>query len=232
MIKIIAIIAMTIDHITWKLFPGYTTQPLPLILHLTGRLTAPIMMFFIVEGYHHTRNIKKYILRIFILALISHIPFMLFVGKSVIPFKNTFFEQTSIIWGLLMGLIALSVCKSANQSFTLWLKGLLILLCVVLALPANWSFPTVIAILLMGICYGNFRWQMFWLIISIAIYSIYYAYVSNVVYGLLQMGIVLAIPVLACYKGGRGSWKAMKWFFYVYYPLHLLALGIIIVFIK
>jgi len=224
-LKMIAIITMTIDHIAWTLFPGFQTGALPLSMHLIGRLTAPIFMFFIVEGYYHTRNIKKYISRMFLFALISHVPFAIYVGNSIIPFKDGLFEQTSIIWGFLMGLIALFVWKSTGLK--LWLKGLIICVCVILALPANWSVPTVFAILFMGINYGNFKKQMIWLTISIFIYSVVYIFVFDTVYGVLQMGIVLAIPVLACYKGKRGTWKAMKWIFYVYYPLHLLILGLI-----
>jgi len=80
-IKIIAIIAMTIDHVTWKFCPGFQITPLLLFLHLIGRLAAPIMMFFIVEGYYHTKNIKKYIFRLFLFAIISHIPFALPLSK-------------------------------------------------------------------------------------------------------------------------------------------------------
>lgn len=58
-LKLIAIAAMTADHIAWLLFPGYPTDPLPIILHIIGRLTCPIMCFFIAEGYHYTRDIKK-----------------------------------------------------------------------------------------------------------------------------------------------------------------------------
>ena len=46
MLKLIAIAAMTADHIAWLLFPGYPTDPLPIILHIIGRLTCPIMCFF------------------------------------------------------------------------------------------------------------------------------------------------------------------------------------------
>ena len=64
MLKLIARAAMTADHIAWLLFPGYPTDPLPIILHIIGRLTCPIMCFFIAEGYHYTRNIKKYTARL------------------------------------------------------------------------------------------------------------------------------------------------------------------------
>ena len=49
-IKVIAIIAMTIDHVTWLLFPGCQKIWWVMLLHVIGRLTAPIMWFFIAEG--------------------------------------------------------------------------------------------------------------------------------------------------------------------------------------
>ena len=60
-LKLIAIIAMTIDHIADLLYPGMPNLIVPNILHIIGRLTAPIMFFFICEGYHHTKNLKKYL---------------------------------------------------------------------------------------------------------------------------------------------------------------------------
>ena len=51
-IKLIAILAMTVDHVAWLLFPGYPKDALPVVMHIIGRLTCPIMCFFIAEGYH------------------------------------------------------------------------------------------------------------------------------------------------------------------------------------
>lgn len=50
MIKVIAIIAMTIDHITWMLFPGYPKEIVPIVLHMIGRITCPIMCLFYRGG--------------------------------------------------------------------------------------------------------------------------------------------------------------------------------------
>ena len=58
-LKLIAIIAMTLDHLTWLIFPGYSIEPLAIILHIIGRITCPIMCYFIAEGFHHTKDIKK-----------------------------------------------------------------------------------------------------------------------------------------------------------------------------
>ena len=71
-IKVIAIIAMTVDHLTWAFFPGTQAVWYVFLLHVIGRLTAPIMWFFIAEGCHYTRNMGKYIFRLFLFAVVSH----------------------------------------------------------------------------------------------------------------------------------------------------------------
>ncbi len=58
-LKLIAIAAMTLDYLIWTLYPGYSTEWFVVLSHIAGRLTAPIMWFFIAEGYHYTHNIKN-----------------------------------------------------------------------------------------------------------------------------------------------------------------------------
>ena len=38
-VKLIAILAMTVDHMAWAVFPGYPREPLPLLMHIFGRIT-------------------------------------------------------------------------------------------------------------------------------------------------------------------------------------------------
>lgn len=68
-IKLIAILAMTVDHIAWAVFPGYPRAALPLLMHLIGRITCPIMCYFIAEGFHYTHDVRKYTARLFLFAL-------------------------------------------------------------------------------------------------------------------------------------------------------------------
>ena len=72
-LKIIAIITMFIDHIGYIFSNGKISY-----FNYIGRLAFPIFAFQISEGYLHTKNLKKYFLRLFLFALISQIPFMLY----------------------------------------------------------------------------------------------------------------------------------------------------------
>jgi hypothetical protein len=226
-LKLVAISAMTVDHLTWLFLPGYRIDAVALSLHVIGRLTAPIMMFFMAEGYFHTKNVQKYIFRMFIFAIPSHFAFALMFDKCFIPFQNSVFDQTSVMWTFALGLTALAIDQSKNPELKTWHKYLLVCGCLVAAFCANWSTPAAVSILYMGRNRGNFKKQMLWLIIFIALYTLMYAVFRNLVYGIIQMAVVLAIPLLNKYNGERGEWKGMKWLFYIYYPAHLAILGLV-----
>ncbi|MEE1061870.1 MAG: TraX family protein [Ruminococcus sp.] len=141
-IKIIAIIAMTIDHIAWLVFPGYDDGVIPVVLHIIGRLTCPIMCYFIAEGYHYTKNINKYTMRLFAFAFISHFAYIFasssFVDwKSFIPFYyGDVFNQTSVMWSLVWGLVMLRVVNSERMKTSI--KVFLVLLICVITFPSDW----------------------------------------------------------------------------------------------
>ena len=61
-IKLVAIAAMTVDHVAWWLFPGYPRAVLPLAMHIIGRLTCPIMCYFVAEGYLSPERVKHTLL--------------------------------------------------------------------------------------------------------------------------------------------------------------------------
>ncbi|MDR0883107.1 MAG: conjugal transfer protein TraX [Oscillospiraceae bacterium] len=228
-LKIIAIVAMTVDHLAWLLLPGYRTDVLTLSLHAIGRLTAPIMMFFIAEGFHYTKNIKKYIFRLFLFAFISHFAYAMMFAKNFIPFQKTIFDQTSVMWTFALGLVALAVTKSENPKLKPWHKQVIVWVCILAAFCADWSSPAAVIIVYMGIHRGDFKKQMLWFMLWITSYAVVYAIFLNPVYGALQMLTALAIPLLHSYNGQRGKLhgNGMKWVFYVYYPAHLFILGTI-----
>lgn len=232
-IKVIAVLAMTIDHITWMCYPGYSYEALPLLLHAIGRLTCPIMCYFVAEGYHHTRNIRKYTGRMFLFAVLSHFAYVFasaeFAGwSSFIPFYyGSVLNQTSVMWPLAWGLVMLQVADSDRLEQRI--KPLLVLLICVITFPADWSCIASLWILAFGTNRGQFKKQMLWMVFYVAWYALVYCFALDPVYGLLQMAVVLAIPVLMLYNGQRGASRrinhAMKWLFYSYYPLHLALIG-------
>ena len=187
-IKLIAIVAMTIDHLTWTFFPGTQAVWYVFALHVIGRLTAPIMWFFIAEGCHYTHDLKKYAGRLFLFALVSHFAYNFAFGIPFMPFKTGIFNQTSVMWPYAWAVVIVIVSK--NEKLPLKLQARHIVL---------WS----------------------------AIYALVYFLFIDKLYGLLQMCTALSLPILGQYNGQRGQWKGMKWFFYLYYPAHLVIIGIL-----
>lgn len=224
-LKMIAIIAMTIDHLTSVLYPDYPTDWRIITLHIIGRLAAPVFWYFIAEGYYHTHDIKRYAIRLFAFAVISHFAYNFAFGIPFVPFQTSVFNQTSVIWSLAWGLMALAI--NDNKRFKPWQKTVLILGITVITFCADWSCIAVLAIVQIGRNRGNFKKQMTMMMLWVSAYAAVYAVFINPIYGVLQLFVVLTIPLLNMYNGEQGTWKGMRWFFYVYYPLHLIICGLL-----
>lgn len=74
---------------------------------------------------------------------------------------------------------------------------------------------------------GDFAKQTVAMMLCVACYAVVYCIFLDVAYGLLQLCVVLSVPFLAMYNGKRGKTRWMKWFFYIYYPLHLMLIGLL-----
>lgn len=204
-LKILAIITMLIDHTGAILFPKIT------LLRIIGRLSFPIFAFLISEGLFHTSNIKAYLLRLFAFALISEVPFDL-------AFHGRIYDsgEQNIFFTLFLGLAAivfLQTYLAKNSVVSIALAGAAALLAEVLHTDYGW-FGVVIIIIFY--CFKKYQTS------GVFVFS-----VLNTGYGLLQSPLQVyaaaaSIPILL-YNGkkGRLNWK---YFFYAFYPVHLLLL--------
>ena len=225
-LKLIAILAMTIDHIADLVFPGFPPQVLPFILHMIGRITAPVMWFFVCEGFYYTRNVKKYMLRMGIFAVISHFAYCFAFGINMIPFRDGIFNQTSVIWPLFWAVVALWVFD-ANNSIPQWLKWIILIGINIITFPSDWSCIAVMAIVFMYEHRDNLKKQMYVMFFWVAVYAVVSYFCASKGYALAQLGVILVYPILKQYNGKPGSAKWMKWFFYIFYPAHLILVGIL-----
>ena len=223
-LKYFAIVCMTLDHIAWLFVDGLN----PLIggiMHLFGRLTAPIMAFFVAEGYEHTRDVKKYTRRLAAFALISWPAYTLArLGTLPIWFSDggiIFHPEQSMIFTLLVALIALRVYDSGLKK---WQKIVIIVGLSLISLIGDWHIFPIGACLLLH-AFKDDKKKRF---IAFEIWSFLVA-LSSVFMQWFQIGVVFApIIIYFLYNGEPGSKKPFhKWFFYIYYPAHLLVLGII-----
>lgn len=232
-LKLIAIIAMTLDHIAWLLYPGYPTEALPLAIHILGRLTCPIMCYFIAEGYHYTSSFRRYALRLFLLAVVSHFAYIFASNAyadwhSFLPFYNgSILNQTGVVWSLLGGLLMLRV---NDMDWPEAKKAACILLLSLVTFPADWSCIAALCILSIGSNRGESKKQLLWCAFYVCLYAAVYFVFLDRLYGLVQLCVFLSVPLLRLYNGTRGKSerlnRVMKPLYYLYYPLHLFVIGI------
>lgn len=217
MLKYIAITAMFFDHF-FAVFVAHESLA-GSVLRITGRLVAPIMCYLVAEGFHYTSNVYKYIQRLLIFALISHFPYVLY-------FNYTWWKATSVMWGLALGLIALTIVEKTKLPIPIKILGVLV--CCALAYTADWNFISVMWILFFGIHRGDFKKQMIsFTVIGLIMYILPTIIRSGWMHS-YEFGIFLVIPLLYFYHGRQGKKnKYLKWGFYVFYPLHLLLLYIL-----
>lgn len=199
-IKWIAIITMAVDHVGALLFPQYQ------IFRWIGRIAFPLFCFLLVEGFLHTSNTKKYIGRLFLFALISEIPFDLALRGKMIAW-----DYQNVFWTLLLGLLALYLITHLPNYWQGLLAGLALM---AVAQLAHTDYGAC-GVLLIFLLY-RFREQHGVKFLTMAI-LFYFGYGVQELFGLVAF-----LPMLL-YNGQRGKYST-KYFFYVFYPAHLLLL--------
>lgn len=224
-LKLIAIAAMTIDHIVWTIVPGKERVWYIILPHIIGRITASIMWFFIAEGCWYTHNRIRYLLRLFLFAVISHFAYCFAFGMSYVPSPYALFDSTSVIWGLFLASLTISVLE--KKEISLSLRIILSVVFAAIGFASDWSSSAVLAPVLLYYHRGDFKKQSLDIILCAFLYSLWYFCFHDKVYGVIQLFTVLSLFFLNAYNGEKGRIKGMKWFFYIYYPLHLFILGIL-----
>ena len=208
-LKIIAIISMFIDHVGYIIFGKFS------YFNYIGRLAFPIFAFQISEGYIHTKNLKKYFLRLLLFAIISQVPFMLFHNLISTDFSlNIFFT-------LLLGLSCIFIYDKLKY------KSLGIISSILIALIAEYThcdygFYGIAIILIFYIFRNSFVNASMFFILSTLIKHLI-PYIKNGFYNAyLYLFACTIIPVvfIALYNGKKG--KNTKYLLYLFYPIHLL----------
>lgn len=236
-LKLIAILAMTIDHIAFAFVPDGTLWAI--LMHAVGRITGPVMFYLAAEGYRHTRSVPRYILRLAVFALISFLPFQLFSYGRDLPVRFSL-TRLNVMYTIMLGVLAVWVRHEVRpMPLKLALMGVLVLL----AVPGDWGTAGVLMILTFDFYYGDFRNQTFAYVLLVLldqyvlhlftspVFSLLYEGTldfSAWEYGAENLGLFLPLFLLSRYsgqRGGHGGWG--KWLFYLYYPAHLTVLGLI-----
>lgn len=220
-LKWLALISMTIDHIGVFLIPE--DQILYVYFRIIGRLAFPIFAFLIAQGFLHTKNIKKYILRLLSLAIVVEFMLLMFyliydVNMTHIPFLPNRLYLFNIVWMLLLGLFGLIILKKNSE-----LSVPILLVMLIFSQFLAYGFYGFGLIIVFGV-FKNYKDQMKYAIPLTIVYSIMPLLDGNNI-SYVQLFSLIPLGILYFYNQKRGY--NQKYLFYVYYPLHILILFLI-----
>ena len=206
-LKIIAIIAMTINHLGQNFAPKFNPIWWEFTYQFIGKLTFPIMAYLLIEGYRHTKRFKNYVLRLALFGVLAILPYhyVLIKTESIYIFNNILFTLT-------IGLIMLKLIDTYPKY-----EKYIVFISSVLTFASDWN---IFGILILHSFYHNKSFKQL-IIITISMTIIQIAFTGQLIY-LATLGILMVIPLLKAYNGQKGfSNNLIKYGFYIYYPLHL-----------
>lgn len=230
-LHIMAMFFMLLDHLWATVVSGNEWMT------CVGRLAFPIFAFMIVEGYFHTKDLKKYIKRLFVFALISEIPFNLMVGGNII-----YYVHQNVLWTFLIGILLIHINEVATESGKLHFRFVAVVGSV--AVGAAIGLLTMVdyyhAGILTVLVFYFFRGRKWWCYLGqlILLYVIHAELLGGYGYNvelfgreffIVQQSFALfsLIPIWL-YRGKQGPYnKFLKQLYYWFYPVHMAALAII-----
>ncbi len=231
-LRIFATVFMLSDHMWASVMPGNKWMT------YLGRLAFPIYAFMITEGYIHTSNRKKYLLRLLVFAVVSEIPFDLFYNSTVFdPFnQNVLF---TFVWGLL-AIMQIDKIKAAFKEKKNIAKttAISVLLIALISLGAKFTFTDYKFLgYLTVIMFYLFRDFPFAFVAQfIAMLHLNWFFFKGEVVPIeifeklteipTQVFAVFALIPIWLYGGkkGRSLGKVGQYGFYTFYPVHMLIL--------
>jgi len=228
-LHIMAMLFMLCDHLWGTIVAGNDW------LTCIGRLTFPIYAFLIVEGYFHTKSLKRYVGRLLLFAIISEIPFNLAMGSSVFyPIHQ------NVLWSFLIAIGLIHWNEKVKEKKTL--KRILVGITTVCIANIGGIITFVDyynAGILMVLIFYVFRGKKWWCYLGQLLGLGYinfeilggFSYMVNIfgqTYFVARQGFaLLALILIWLYKGKQGYYsRALQYGYYVFYPLHLMVLGL------
>lgn len=213
-LRVLAMGLMLLDHMWATIVPGNNWMT------CLGRLAFPIFAFQTAEGYRHTRNFRRYCLRLLVFGLVSEIPFNLMIsGSPVYPWHQ------NVMFTLLLGLLA---CRAMDQK-KYW-QILLTALAAVFTLP-DYGALGVLTVLVFHV-FRQKRLAQFLCMVGINWFG--FEGMTIPVMGLeipLQAWAIAALIPIWLYNGEKGpGGKLLQYGAYLFYPAHMLILGLIALF--
>lgn len=233
-IKYIAMFLMLLNHIaTIFMDSGHMAGQIVRELFLDlGYFTAPVMCYFLVEGFYYTRSQKKYAIRLLIFAVLSEFPYCLaFTQKGIIQFQG--FNMLFTLF------LCFEIVRAVEKISDKLSKIVVVTELVILSLMSDWALLAPVFTLLFLWSRNDKVKTRYAFLIGTLLFGLMnflggigrFSLKINMIYTLGSMlGIGLAAVIISCFYNGKRMQKGKKfskWFFYCFYPGHLLILGLI-----
>ena len=222
-LKYIAFLSMLADHVNKALIYPFLSgegilQHISDVFDILGRIAFPLFAFFLVEGFFKTGNRKKYLASLLIFGIISEIPFDM-------ALSGVFFEPNSnnIMFTLALMLITIWIIDILKEKMQNMSKYILY--------PVSFVIVGIMCIISMvtGLDYEYHAIMigyLFYIFYNKRVFAIFLGYLAI----FKEVWSVLGFSLILTYNGKRG--KQNKLFNYCFYPVHLLILGILRIFLK
>ncbi|MDR2515445.1 MAG: conjugal transfer protein TraX [Christensenellaceae bacterium] len=234
-LKWVAVATMAADHIGMLLLalplaaivPGGALEGLPAALRLIGRLAFPVFALLVVEGCAHTRDLKRYLLRLALFAALSQIPYQLFENLCLGRAPLSAFAGGNVLVTFALSVGALCCFKGIKPGRRL-LCGLGIAACLAgtVLLSSAYDLCGFLIIFLGGLLRRKAALPRFWAgppgpaCLALALVGLYYALALAAPLS-QTIAAMLGCALFLLYNGRPGS-RRLKHFFYIFYPAHLL----------
>lgn len=217
-LHLLAMLLMLCDHLQLTLLPD-----LP-ILRCVGRLAFPLFAFMAVEGYFHTRSLKKYLGRLLILAVISEVPFNLLVSGSVFDPMHQ-----NVIWTIVLGLCCIWAFENIAADWQRLLSAVIIIASLAAAILANVDYSSAGVLTLLA--FYAFRGST----VRCRLLQLpSLGFINLVLLGGIELTFpyqalaVLSLPIIWLYDGSQGLHSSyIKTANYLFYPAHMLILALL-----
>lgn len=236
-LKCIAIVAMFINHLNYIMWDDGSFMFE--ISSAVGKITAPIMFYALVEGYHKTRNKMNYAIRLLLFAIISYFPFI--YARSGGDLGKIEFARLNVIFNIFIGFVAI---HSRRNIKSIVLRVLFIMVLCVLSEFTDWGALGILIVVIFNYYYGNKNNQLFGYFLLVICYNSIFNYFivpfqewiifhkkidfKFELFWLSDFFSLIPILLLSYYDGKKGgSSRKIKYFFYIFYPAHLFLIGLI-----
>ena len=236
-VKLTAVILMTMNHAAY-VFPQIPQEIREWMISL-GYFTAITMCYFLVEGYEKTSSREKYFKRLLIFAVISELPYCFGLSGGRLEYKGL-----NMIYTLLMCFLLIEIQKNCQDKLWKWLLTAAVFIATI---PSDWALfaPFFTLLFVKSRESGEDPPLQAFVGSGLVFFSCNYAHILLVRQDSMQalfrsarysVGLALSALVICVFydkekKPSKGS-AAWKWFFYIYYPLHLLILGFVCMWVR